>query len=256
MKLYISAVFENTGRNGAIKINVEDVINLNNLHILQSFAYAKEEHIEKYKLCKNFLLDSGAFSAMNSKTFKNINIKDYCVQYAEFIKKNNINEFIELDVDGVFGIDVYKDCLHRLQDITGKDPLRVFHVWRGIDYFNELVKQKKRICIGGIAIRLIQPKDYNMFTHLLDIAHKNNCEVHGLGIGSSSVICKYNFDSVDSASWTTSIRNGHLFKFNGHELLKYAGSVGCPNNTHIDTNYVGILALKEWAKYSHYLDTF
>lgn len=257
MNLFISSVIYNRKPfESYMNKRMSEWLNLSNLHILESFYNMNDGDEDYIRECKDFLLDSGAFSMMNSKNGKKLNIKNYCTEYAKFVKKNNIENFIELDIDGVYGIDVYKDCLHELQDITGKDPLRVFHPWRGVDYYEELVKQKDRICIGSIAVKLIKPQDYYIFDFLLKIAHENNCKVHGLGVGSISNIRKYDFDSTDSASWLTSVRNGQLYRFNGHELNKYDGSEGCSIEQRIDRNYVGISALQEWEKYSNYLDNF
>ena len=62
---------------------------------------------------------------MNNKK-KQFDIISYARKYANFIKEYEIDDFFELDIDGVFGFEVYKDCLHLIQDITGKDPIRVF----------------------------------------------------------------------------------------------------------------------------------
>lgn len=257
MNLFISSViYSRRPFESYMAKKINNWLDLSKLHILESFYNVNPDDPDYFSYCGDFLLDSGAFSMMNSKNGKKLNIKDYCIKYGQFVKKYNIDNFIELDIDGVYGIDIYKDCLHRLQDITGKDPLRVFHPWRGIDYYKELVKQKDRICIGSIAVKLIKPEDYYIFNYLLDLAHQNNCKVHGLGVGSILNIRKYNFDSVDSASWLTSVRNGQLYKFNGHQLNKYDGSAGCSDEQRVDRNFIGVTALQEWEKYSKYLEQF
>lgn len=253
MKLYISAVIQNSGSVDC-RNNVENVVDLSKLHILQSYIYAEEKYAEKFSHCKDFMMDSGAFTIMMGK--KKFDIVAFTKQYAEFLKKWNIKQFIELDVDSVYGIDVYKDCLHILQDITGADPLRVFHMWRGKEYFEELTKQKDYICIGGLAGTDSNCKYVRQnLDWFIKTAHKNNCKIHGLGIGNISDIRKYDFDSVDSANWTNSIRFGHLYRFNGHEICKYDGSFGCSENERISTNFAGCYSLKEWAKFSHYIDS-
>ena len=72
----------------------------------------------------------------------------------------------------------------------------------------------------------------------------------------SEDIRKHNFDSVDSARWLTSMQFGHLYRFNGHELCKYPGSEGCKEGEHLTRKFSAWRALKEWAEYSKYLDTF
>lgn len=253
MKLYISAVLQNSGSLDC-RSNVESIVDLSKLHILQSYAYAQDSYIEKFTLCKDFLMDSGAFTIMHSKK-NNFDIKGFTEEYGNFVKKWNIDNFIELDIDSVFGINVYRDCLHRLQDITGKDPIRVMHAWRGKDYYEELVKQKKFICIGGLATKNMK-LNRSCLQWFIDVAHKNDCKVHGLGIGNIKLLRKHNFDSVDTANWTNSIRFGQLYRFNGHDIVKYEGSENCPSGHRIDTNFCAVYSLKEWAKFSQYIDLF
>lgn len=256
MKLYISAVFQNKKVVCKDNEELEDFVDLSKLHILQSFAYITSCECEKFVLCKDFLMDSGAFTIMNTKSGKNFNIVEFTKEYARFIKKWNIDNFIELDVDSVFGMQTYIDCLHLLQDITGKDPIRVMHTWRGKDYFEELTKKKNFVCLGGIAGTQNMNLARSNLQWFVDTAHKNNCKIHGLGIGTIDLIRKHNFDSVDSANWCGAYRFGALLRFNGHELCKYNGSEGAGENEHIATNFVARRSLKEWESFSHYIDLF
>lgn len=256
MQLYLSAVFQNKGSFKKFG-GLENCIDLSKLHILQAFNTIKDEDVLLAEKCKDFLLDSGAFAVMNSnKSMKNFDIMSYTKKYAEFIKKYNIQDFIELDIDGVFGIDVYKDTLHMIQDITGREPIRVFHMRRGKEYYLELVKKFPRICIGGIAIKVIKENDFPMFTWFLEQAHNNNCKVHALGLSSLSNLRKYNFDSVDSASWVSSRRFNRIIKFRNHELYTYDGCQILKDNENFDFDSLGFQALQEYAKCSEYLDSF
>ena len=258
MKLYISAVFQNK------KVvctseqeKLEEFIDFSKLHILQSFAYASACDCEKFCLCKDFLMDSGAFTIMNSKSSrKNFDIVQFTKEYGAFVKKWNVKDFIELDVDSVFGMQTYINCLHMLQDITGRDPIRVMHTWRGKEYYEELTKKKDFVCLGGIAGTQNMNLARSNLQWFVDTAHKNNCKIHGLGIGTINLIRKYNFDSVDSANWCSAHRFGALLRFNGHELCKYNGSEGAGKNEHIATNFVARKSLKEWESFSHYIDLF
>ena len=255
MKLYISAVFQNE-KVVCKEQNIEEFIDLSKLHILQSFAYVSSCKCEKFSLCKDFLMDSGAFTIMNSKSGKKFNIVEFTKEYANFIKQWNIDNFIELDIDSIFGMQIYIDCLHMLQDITGKDPIRVMHTWRGKEYFEEITKRKELVCLGGIAGTQNMNLARSNLQWFVDTAHKNNCKIHGLGIGTIDLIRKHNFDSVDSANWCSAHRFGALLRFNGHELCKYDGSEGAAKNEHIATEFVARKALKEWEQFSHYIDLF
>ena len=103
-------------------------------NVLHSFAYHKESYVPYYNKCKSLLFDSGAFTFMNAKNKKNnFNPLEYTKKYAKHIRDNNIDLFLEMDIDGVYGFDVYKDCFNWVQDITGKDAIYVFHKWRGLN---------------------------------------------------------------------------------------------------------------------------
>ena len=84
MKLYISAVIQNSGSVDC-RNNVENVVDLSKLHILQSYIYAEEKYAEKFCRCKDFMMDSGAFTIMMGK--KKFDIVAFTKQYAEFLKK-------------------------------------------------------------------------------------------------------------------------------------------------------------------------
>lgn len=262
MRVYLSALFESyhlavTKEQKQAKVPLEELVDLSKLHVLQTFVHACDEDAEKYKLCKSFMMDSGAFTLMMSKKqSKNFDIKEFAKKYANFVKKWNIDNFVELDVDGIYGIDVYKDVLHIVQDITGKDPVRVFHGWRGKDYFEELVKQKDRICMGGVAMGKARRNTLDYFQWFLDKAHENNCKVHGLAVTSSSLLRKYNFDSVDSSSWTYSARGGTLYRFDGTGMQQYVGSENSPEGQRIDTTFCGNYTLREWIKMVEYAETY
>jgi len=160
------------------------------------------KYIPFYTMCKSFLMDSGAFTVMNSKKSKNsFEPMEFTKKYAQHIKENNVQNFLELDIDGVFGFEVYRDCLHCLQDITGRDPIPVYHKWRGVEYYKELVKKYDYIAIGDVSIGAGSRELYKYFPWFLNEAHKNNCKVHGLAFTSLPDLQFMPFDSVDSSSW-------------------------------------------------------
>ncbi len=256
MKLYLSGVIE-CKNDFEEKGGLIDFVEFDKLHILETFYNVKNGDELFFDKCADFLMDSGAFSVMNSKAQRNkFDPMEYTKKYGKYVKDHNIKDFIELDIDGVYGIQIYKDCLHRLQDITGRDPIRVMHSWRGKEYFQELTKKKDFVCLGGIAGTQNINLARSCLQWFVDTAHENNCRIHGLGIGSSELIRKHNFDSVDSARWLTSMQFGHLYRFNGHELCKYPGSEGCKEGEHLTRKFSAWRALKEWAEYSKYLDAF
>lgn len=245
MILYLSGLLSENN-------NFLDKLKLSEISTLQAFPYMNANKVEYIKKFKNFILDSGAFTMMN-KNNKKFDIVDYVKQYGKFVKDNNIDNFFELDVDGVYGFDVYKDNLHRLQDITGKDPIRVYHTWRGLEYFTETVKVKDMVAIGGIAVKQIKKTDYDMFIKLIQIAHDNNCKIHGLGLTGGFNLRRYNFDSVDSSRWVMARRCAQCQRFDGHNIK--AIDI-CETGTSYKDENIMLHNFKYWVDYSKYLEQF
>ena len=249
MRLYLSTVLNSN-------LNQEKDFEqlLDGTNILQSFAYDFNGAEKYYSMCKSILLDSGAFTVMNSKNKKNVfNPLEYTKKYAEHIKKNNIDLFLEMDIEGVFGFNVYKDCLHCLQDITGKDPIYVFHKWRGLDYYKELVKKYNYVALGDVSVGSGSRELYKYFPWFLKEAHKNNCKVHGLAFTSLSDLQFMPFDSVDSSSWTAGARFARPSRFDGHKLQQY----DCIRNEErclTENSIVKRHDYLEWKKLSQYYD--
>lgn len=71
-----------------------------NDYILESFYSIKEWQIQYIKECKMFLLDSGAFTFMNSNKGKT-DFNQYLKDYINFINKYDIKYFFELDIDSL-----------------------------------------------------------------------------------------------------------------------------------------------------------
>ena len=249
MRLYLSTVL-NSNLNQ--QNDFEEL--LNGTHILQSFAYNFNNVEKYYPMCKSVLLDSGAFTVMNAKNKKNnFEPMKYCKEYAEHIRKNNIDLFLELDIEGVYGFNIYQDCLHQLQDITGKDPIYVFHKWRGVDYYKELVKQKSYVALGDVTVGSGSRELYKCFPWFIEEAHRNNCKVHGLAFTSLPDLQFMPFDSVDSSSWTSGVRFARPSRFDGHRLQQY----NCLRNEErclAENSIVKRYDYCEWKKLSQYFD--
>lgn len=104
MELYFSAFWQSVY---SLPKDYEKLVNISEMSILQTFCRAEtrmKKNLEKQKEFKNYLLDSGAFSMMSSKNNQKFEIMEYTEKYANFIKENDIKDFIELDIDGVYGI--------------------------------------------------------------------------------------------------------------------------------------------------------
>lgn len=222
------------------------------LYVLESFYYFEDWQKKLIKECKMFLLDSGAFTFMNNFKGK-VNWDEYIEKYADFINQNNIKYFFELDIDAVVGLKEVERLRNKLEKLTQKKCIPVWHKSRGLEYWKKITKDYDYVAIGGIVVKEIKPQDYKYFTPLLEIAKKNNCKVHGLGLNNHNAIKKYRFYSVDSTNWLSSSRFGNIEYFNGEKMVKIKTPEG-KKTVHykIRDNFV----IKEWIKFQKYADKY
>lgn len=87
-------------------------------NILQSFYYCNN-FTERTILsrCKNFMLDSGAFTFFSAGGF--IDWDSYIERYAQFIKRNGIKLYYELDIDPLIGYEKVLYYRSKIEDMTG-----------------------------------------------------------------------------------------------------------------------------------------
>ena len=221
-----------------------------NFNRLESFAYIskKEETIiGKYT---NFLLDSGAFTYLNGLKLEKVNWDNYIEKYASFVNLHNINLFFELDIDSIVGIKEVERLRNKLEKLTNKKCIPVWHKTRGLNYWKRMVDEYDYVAIGGIVTKEIKQSEHKIFFPLLEIAKKNNCKVHGLGYTNLKGIEKYNFYSVDSTSWLSGNRFGSVYWFNGRTMKKQNKKKG----QRVITNKTAQNNFNEWVKFSKYVD--
>lgn len=224
----------------------------NNLpkYILESFYYIDDWQIKIIPKLDMFLLDSGAFTFMN-KT-KNVNFDEYLTNYINFINKNDIKYFFELDIDSVVGYEKVKSMRKRLEKETGKKCIPVWHKERGLEEWIDVCKNYDYVAIGGIVTKEIQKKDYAVFKGLNKIAKQYGTKVHGLGFTSVDAY-KYGFYSVDSTSWLSCQKYGGVYKFDGKKMKK----ISTPKNKKtVNYKIRNKFIIQEWIKYQQYLERF
>ena len=222
-----------------------------NDYILESFYSIKEWQIPYIKKCKIFLLDSGAFTFMNSNKEK-IDFNQYLKDYINFINKYDIKYFFELDIDSIVGYEKVKEMRKVLEEGTGKKCIPVWHKSRGLEEWRKLTKEYDYIGLGGLAIKEIKPKEYKYLIPLLDIAKENGCKVHGLGFTNLRKLRKYHFYSVDSTSWLSGAKFGSLYMFQDGTLKSISYKDRRIRN-YIESNHHNI---EEWLKFQKYADKF
>lgn len=214
MKLYIA------GTNSQKEIIGDKEI----LYLLESFYYIKPWQLDYIaKHCKSFMLDSGAFTFMGGFSFTKgkvnpVNWDDYCDKYAEFVRKNNIENFIELDIDSVVGYDRVKELRNRLEKKVGRQCIPVWHSTRGVDEWTRMCEEYPYVALGGIVGGEWRAKEEAYIPWFIKEAHRRKALVHGLGFTKTAKLKYYHFDSVDSTSWLSGGKFGNLCYFKDGEI--------------------------------------
>lgn len=236
------------------------------LFILGSFFYLKKskldflnKYIEFKNKCNDFILDSGAFSLLNSSknldTFLN-NLDRYIQEYINFINKYDIKHFIELDIDSLVGYERVKEIRKRIEKETNKKCIPAWHLSRGLEEWKNLTKEYDYVAIGGIVTKEIKKRDYKkILPQLLKIARQNNCKVHGLGFTGNN-LKEYDFYSVDSSSWSWIRRHKKLSIFNyktksiDYRYISETHKIKKDKKTEVELCNITI---REWKKFQAYL---
>lgn len=148
-------------------------------YILESFFYADETTEKLLPYFGDFLLDSGAFTFMQ-QAGSNVDWDDYAFRYADFVKRNNIEKYIELDLDYIIGINGARRLRSILEDRTGRKSIPVWHPIRGKDAFLQMCEEYDYVALGGIVGQKWRGTEQYMPWFIKE-AHKRKAKIHGLG---------------------------------------------------------------------------
>ena len=229
-------------------------VKLSEMSILESFYYLRknEEFMALAKHFGSFLLDSGAFTFMTGAHKRAINWDEYVEDYARFINKHDIKLFFELDIDSVVGLQEVERLREKLEALTGKKPIPVWHKNRGKEYFIKMCENYPYVALGGIVTKEIPRQKYEKgFPWFIKTAHLHRCKIHGLGYTTILNLPKYHFDSVDSTAWLYGNRGGYLYKFNPSkgtmDQLK-------ADNARLKSREGAVNNFREWVKLCKYAE--
>lgn len=235
---------------GFIKQNEAEIGDLSNLFVLESFFYSSDETRWLIPRVKKFMLDSGAFTFLKGK-HGNIDWNGYTERYAEFVNENNVELFFELDIDAVVGYDNVLKLRSKLEALTGKKPIPVWHYSRGKEEFLRMCDGYPYVALGGLVNADVSKGRYFKFMPwFVNEAHKRGCKIHGLGFTGGENLDRVKFDSVDSTSWD-SVRFGCVWVFDGSKMV----SVKQPGMRLKDYKSVKAHNFDEWVKFQKYAES-
>lgn len=160
--------------------------------------------------------------------------------------------FFELDIDSVVGLEEVERLRAKLEAMTNKKPIPVWHKNRGKEYFIKMCEEYPYVALGGIVTKEIPRKKYeSAFPWFINTAHEHGAKIHGLGYTNIANLKKYHFDSVDSTAWLCGNRGGYLYKFNpSTEKMEQITKEGCRLKPREGT----VNNFNEWVKFSMYAD--
>lgn len=226
-------------------------------YLLESFYYIKPWQSELIHKTKMFLLDSGAFTFMQNSKVR-VDWEEYLQRYADFINENNVDYFFELDIDSVIG---YKNVLilrHKLERMTNKQVIPVWHPSRGKEDYLKMCDEYNYVALGGIVSAKRGSQAYreyhNAFPYFIREAHKRNTQIHGLGFTDMRGLTRYHFDSVDSTRWNC-VRFGRLEYFDGKTMRPVDRRKDGKRLQGRKNNDILRFTFNEWCKFQQYADT-
>jgi len=201
------------------------------------------------KFTGDLMFDSGAFTFMHNSRVTDWD--PYNEAYAELMRDLGIKHFIELDVEGMVGMEKVEKMRARLEHIVGRQCMPVWHPARGLDYWRMMVREYDYVCLGGIAgvKQSKQPIEWTRaFPWFLRTAQENNCKVHILGYGKMEQLQKHTFHSTDQSSWKGA-RWGTVYRFDGRKMVHARAKKGQRSVYWQDVERHN---LAEWMKFQAY----
>lgn len=199
--------------------------------------------------CEEFLLDSGAFTFMNSG--EKVHWKTYVDEYIEFINKYDIKQYFELDLYTLPDVGIEKTIKMRkyIEHHTGKKSIPVFHACMGMGMYRELCQEYDYIGIGasGLTEECRWVKNTKLLKQMVRIANRYGTKVHGLGYTRLSNINRTDvpFYSVDSSAWIGSRFNTRYDVKGGMLVQSNATKQG---ERMKDTKQLDLHNLQQWRK--------
>lgn len=230
-------------------------LDTSDIYILSSYWEHKKGSFGDYVLQDKHILDSGAFSAFSGKN-DGFDWDGYVKEYAEFIRKNNIRLFFELDIDVVVGLEKVEYYRKYIEDHVGRAPIPVWHASRKKDYFLRMCQDYPYVAIGTTTAMEEGRRIRNnpmVLKWFIDQAHAAGSKIHGLGFTSMTYLPYLNFDSVDSTTWLSGARFGRLMKFKDNTMINCKRPKGMRARNHDEINKHNFY---EWVKFQKYAEEF
>ena len=223
------------------------------IYCLSSYHYSqKDKTLTSYfPKWKDFILDSGIFTYLNGKDARGVDWEKYVDNYAVYVKKHIIKNYVEVDIDKIVGLKEVERLRERLEKKVGWQSMPVWHLNRGYDKWLEICHDYSYICFGAFITDGLKESKYHKIPKFIADARAKKCNVHGLGMTHFKWLKSLRFHSVDSSSWIGGVRYGAVSVFDKDRVR----TIKKPENKKF-TNYkqVGEHNLREWTKFINYAE--
>lgn len=183
----------------------------------------------KPRACSNFFLDSGAHSLYTLHViekghsegyswYHSPEFRKYVDEYAAFVKAHDNGIDWYANVDAIFNPQLSWEVLKYLEDEHGLKPVPVIHFGTPWKWFQKhLDAGYEFVGVGGLGQEATKG-DYKVWADLIfsGLCPKSNghlplVRTHGFAMTSYSLMIRYPWWSVDSASWAKAAGFGSVF---------------------------------------------
>lgn len=198
-----------------------DVINT---YVLETFLDLKNKKENEWIQNDYFILDSGAYTFMRGNK-GDINWDLYIEEYAQFILTNSIKYYFELDIDKIVGLKEVEKLTDKLYQITNIKPIPVWHMERGIEYWDYMINNFPYVSISAAGNNFSSEwtrtkEGFNFIEKIINKALKKGIKVHGLGLTNIKAMNTLNMYSCDSTAWLFGNKMGNLFLYENGSIKK------------------------------------
>ena len=163
--------------------------------LLVSYVYLEPFLKNQHRYCyRDWVLDSGAFSAHNSGT--EIKLQDYIDKAKELLAKDpTLTEVFALDVIGD-----WKASLKNTEEMwrQGVPAIPCWHAGEPEDALKGMAKDYPKIALGGVAKTRAAAKKQIAEQVFARVWPK---KIHGFGFGSEDMVMAFPWHSVDATNW-------------------------------------------------------
>jgi hypothetical protein len=169
----------------------------------------------RYYQFRNWVLDSGAFSAFNSG--KEIKLSQYIDDCKRLLgeESEHDNKLVE-----IFALDVIGDWRATLKNTelmwkAGIEAIPCYHVGEPWEYLLHIARAYPKIALGGVALQRGKKK---MEWAMQCFARVWPKKIHGFGFGSEQAIMALPWHSADASTWSNPCRFGRWKAFDDQQV--------------------------------------